>query len=333
MKPLERQLTLVAYLHHHRFGRTLEEIQADIPAYGAGEAGRKKFQRDRALLRDLGLPLKCQEQEGLSEDGNLRYVYLLERREVFARGLRLPPEGQRGLLALCDTLMARPGFPFPAWIASAREKLLSARGGEPAAAALARGLPPLPALGESGDGAALETVLAALECGVCLRFSYQGLHHDRPEARTVHPWRLLAWRGSWLLQAFCERRGEPRSFLLRRMRDLELTDQPARQASAEVESGGLAAWELGLGEGSDATVEVEPAVARLVERGLASVTPPCRVERRADGSLLLRLPVEEPGPFFRWLLGWGRQVRLRGPRALQDELGLWLKRARGEEAA
>lgn len=330
MKPQERQLTLAAYLHAHHFGRTLEEIQADIPDYGSGEAGRKKFQRDRGLLRDLGLPLRCVEQEGLSEDGNLRYVYLLDRREVFARGLRLSPGEQRGLLALCDTLMDRPGFPFRDWVRSAREKLLSARSGTPVEEAVARRLPPLPALGEKDDLGALEPVLTALERGVCLRFEYQGLHRDRSEPRVVHPWRLLAWRGTWLLRAHCELRREPRSFLLRRMRHLEVLEQSAHPAPADTEATGLAAWEVGLGEGPDAVVDFEGAVAGLVERGLASVTPPCRLESREDGSLRVTLPVEDAASFYRWLLGWGRQARLRGPAALQAQLADWLEQSKGE---
>jgi predicted DNA-binding transcriptional regulator YafY len=273
------------------------------------------------------------EQEGLSEDGNLRYVYLLDRREVFARGLRLSPGEQRGLVALCDTLMEWPDFPFREWIDSARQKLLAARSGQPVEEALVRRLPPLPRLGDREELAVLEPVLTALERGTCLRFEYQGLHHDRADTRTVHPWRLLAWRGNWLLRAFCDLRKEPRSFLLRRMQDLELTDRPARPAPPHEEASGVAAWELGLGEGRDATVEFEAAVAGLVERGLASVTPPCRLERRTDGRLHVVLPVEEAGAFFRWLLAWGRQARLLRPPALQEELARWLSRSRGEEAA
>jgi len=333
MKAQERQLSLAAYLHAHRFGRTLEEIQADIPDYGSGEAGRKKFQRDRAMLRELGLPLRCVEQEGLAEDGNLRYVYLLDRREVFSRGLKLDADTQRGLLALCDTLMDRPGFPYRDWIRSAREKLLAARGGQPVEAALERRLPPVPALGESGDLEALEPVLGALERGVCLRFQYQGLHRDRPEPRVVHPWRLLAWRGSWLLRAFCELRGEPRHFLLRRLRGVEVLDQPARPAEEERNGSGLAGWEAGLGEGPDAEVEFEAAVAGLVEGSLAGVAPPCRCRRLDDGRLQAFLPVEERTAFFHWLLGWGRQARLRGPRELQDQLRAWLEAAQGGEEA
>jgi proteasome accessory factor B len=332
MKAQERQLSLAAYLHSHRFGRTLEEIQADIPAYGSGDAGRKKLQRDRAVLRDLGLPLRCMEQEGLNEDGNLRYVYLLDRREVFSRGLKLDAGTQRGLLALCDTLMDRPGFPYRDWIRSAREKLLAARSGQPVEDAVSRRLPPLPALGESGDLGALEPVLVALERGVCLSFQYQGLHRDRPEPRVVHPWRLLAWRGSWLLRGFCELRGEPRHFLLRRLRQVEVLEQPARPAHEDPEAGGLAGWEAGLGEGPDAEVVFEAAVAGLVERSLSGVAPPCRTRRLADGRLHAWLPVEDRRAFYRWLLGWGRQARLLGPRELQGQLVSWLESATDGEA-
>jgi predicted DNA-binding transcriptional regulator YafY len=77
-------------------------------------------------------------------------------------------------------------------------------------------------------------------------------------------------------------------------------------------------------------VDFEAAVAGLVERGLTSVTPPCRLERREDGCLRVTLPVEDSAAFFRWLLGWGRQARLRAPTGLQERLAGWLDEARGE---
>ena len=334
MKPHERQLSLVAYLHHHRFGRTLEEILADIPAYGAGEAGRKKFQRDRALLAELGLPLRCQEQAGLGDDGNLRYAYLLDRRAVFARPLRLSPAECAGLLALCDTLIDRPGFAFSTWVRSARDKLLAAeargaRDGGPDAPAPRQ---PLAAPGEEGN---LDLVLRALEAGRCLRFHYQGLHHVAPEWREVHPQRLVAWRGAWLLRGWCELRRSSRTFLLRRMQGLELSGRPARADLPVDEGGGPQAWELGLGEGPEAQVALDAAVAPLARRALGALPLVRRLEERPGGGLLAALPVEDPPAFFAWLLGWGRQAALLGPPELQELLDNWLAgaiRERGDQA-
>ena len=327
MKPQERQLSLVAYLHHHRFGRTLDEILADIPAYGAGEAGRKKLQRDRALLKELGLPLRCVEQVGLSEDGNLRYLYLLDRREVFARPLSLTAAERGGLLALCDALIDRPGFAFSEWVRSTRDKLLAA-GARTGAAVSALGDLPWRPLASPGEEQNLDLVLQALELGRCLRFQYQGLHHQAPEWRMAHPQRLVAWRGSWLLRAWCELRREPRSFLLRRMEGLALSDQAIR-ADLPAGGGGLAAWELGLGEGPEARVSLDAGVAPLARRTLMALPFALRLEARQDGGLLALLPVEDPAAFFRWLLGWGRQARLLGPPPLQRQLADWLGAAAG----
>jgi hypothetical protein len=64
MKAQERQLSLVACLLNHRYGRTLDQLIRDIPDYGDGEAARKKFQRDRRLLEELGVLIRMDVLEG-----------------------------------------------------------------------------------------------------------------------------------------------------------------------------------------------------------------------------------------------------------------------------
>lgn len=325
MKAQERQLSLVAYLHHHRFGRTLDEIVADIPAYGSGDAARKKLQRDRALLREIGLPLHVVEQPGLEEDGNLRYAYVLDRREAFAHGLRLNSTERELLLLLCERLMARPTFAFGEWIASAREKLLAAglpegeRGGLP--------VPPagdgLSSLASQEEERALDVVLQALEQGRCLTFTYQALAQEAEEERTVHGRQLCAFKGRWMLKGWCTLRGGPRAFLLQRMRQVRLSEIVVDDLLPVEEPGRNPGWEFGLGEGPLAVLHVHPDAAPLVRRQLRHGLEEGAAMAGAD--LVLELPVAQPALFFSWLLSWGRQVRLSGPPELQKGLEAWME--------
>lgn len=325
MKAQERQLSLVAYLHHHRFGRTLDEILVDIPAYGSGDAARKKLQRDRALLREIGLPLHVVEQPGQEEDGNLRYAYVLDRREAFARGLRLDSREREHLLLLCERLMARPTFAFGEWIASAREKLLAA--GLPEGE---RGLLPTPPAGEGlptlafpEEEAALDVVLQALERGRCLTFTYRALLQEAEEERTVHGRQLCAFKGRWMLKGWCTLRGGPRAFLLQRMRQVRVSEIAVDNALPVEEPGRNPGWEFGLGEGPLAVLHIHPDVAPLVCRQLRQ--GPCVGEEIEGTDLRLEVPVGQPALFFSWLLSWGRQVRLTGPSELQLGLAAWME--------
>lgn len=327
MKAQERQLSLVAYLHHHRFGRTLDEILEAIPAYGSGDAARKKLQRDRALLKEIGLPLQVVEQAGDGEDGNLRYAYVLDRREAFARSLRLSDAERELLLRLCEHLLSAPSFTHSEWIVSARDKVLAAGLVEHAAPLESAGIPmgTTSPVGSREGEQILERVLEALESAHCLTFTYQGLQHEAPTWRKVHPRQLCAWRGKWLLKAWCELRGGPRSFVLQRMVDVAVSTDPVRSDLPSEASNARRGWELGLGEGPMAKVELDSDVARLAQRQVADLSEAVIQHTLPDGRLLLSFSVGHPAYFYSWLLSWGRQARLVESPQIQAGLIPWME--------
>lgn len=324
MKAQERQLSLVAYLHHHRFGRTLDEILADIPAYGTGDAARKKLQRDKSLLGEIGLHLHVVEQPGQSEDGNLRYAYVLDRRQTFARGLRLAPREREHLLLLCERLMARSSFAFGEWIRSAREKLLAAGLQDSSAVRQHAPVDSVATLASPAEEEALDVVLRALESGHCLAFTYQALQQDLAEERVVHGRQLCAWKGRWMLKGWCELRGGPRSFLLQRMRQVRVSPIEINPALPFEEADRSPGWEFGLGEGPVAELEFNTDAAPLVRRQLR-LSVDAQAQEDPGARMRLSLPVGQPALFFSWLLSWGRQARLLGPPELQIGLKAWLE--------
>lgn len=60
MDPLERLLNLLLALRTTRAPRTAEDIRRDVAGYGDGsaEAFRRRFERDKAALRTLGVPVE-----------------------------------------------------------------------------------------------------------------------------------------------------------------------------------------------------------------------------------------------------------------------------------
>ncbi len=331
MKPIERQLGLVAYLSHYRLGRTLEEVCRDLPDYGRGDAARKKLQRDRALLEAEGLPIRVVTQEGESDDGNLRYLYQLDRRRVFSQPLRLEERERRMLFDLCDTLAAERSFEFGSLAASARQKLLAELPAESAPVETGAALP------APQETDLLGQLLLALRQGKCLRVYYESISSGQAVWRLIHPLRLELVDGGWMLGAWCELRGALRNFRPHRMRQIELLDVPVseafRQQAGPMPSGGLEtkAWACGLGlggsQGLAARVVFDAELASLVRRRYAGMG---RLSAGPSGELVFEATVLEPGRFTRWLLSWGSRARLEGGDALAADVQRRLKGILGE---
>jgi len=66
-------------------------------------------------------------------------------------------------------------------------------------------------------GTLLETIMEKR----CVRITYHTAHSDEIGDRTVEPYRLHNYMGSWHMVGFCRYRGEPRVFLLGRIHNIE----------------------------------------------------------------------------------------------------------------
>ncbi len=320
VKAQERQLSLVACLLNYRYGRTLEQIQQDIPAYGTGEAARKKFQRDRRLLDELGVPIHMEVMEGEDPSGNLHYVYRIKPGEIFARRLEFNDEELRALTWLGEQLQSLGSFPFREILADTLDKLKSAAAG----GSLSEVVHILP----QGRSEREEEILQQLGACVIGKESCRILYR-RPDGqnqeRVIHPYGLKFLYGHWYCLAWCELREAPREFRVSRIQKLELTGQ-TYQDRPQVDLEGWFAddsWDLGLGEGPTVSVHFDAGVAQLARR---------RLGRKAEfeelgRDLRARVRVGRPQAFLEWLLGWGARARLEEPEGMKEELRAKLLRA------
>ena len=69
----------------------------------------------------------------------------------------------------------------------------------------------------------------ALQDNLQLSFLYRSLSSKEPELRRVDPWYLFRNRGSNYLIAFCQTRRDARFFLVERMQQLEILDNPQEE--------------------------------------------------------------------------------------------------------
>lgn len=304
-KVLERSLNLLAFLLTSRRPVTAAEIRETVAGYGTKSeaAFRRMFERDKDLLRSLGVPLETRQIPGEAEWG---YVVEPSVYGVDDPGLTDDERAALWLAARVVRLGGRPSGP---------EAILKL-GGAP----LAAGVEPF-----AVDLGAEVDVLADLYRAVAERRAARFTYRGRP--RRVEPHGIGYRRGHWYLVGVAD--GEPRVFRVDRMTGLTVGDaageferDPAVDVRAELDA---QPWETGAGEEVVATVLVDPASAWWAERRLGR--PPLSRREHPDGSLELDLVVNHVDAFLGWVLAFGADAEVLAPPELRARV---VARVRGE---
>ncbi len=192
------------YLTAEQIRRAVPGYEADDGSSRADEAFKRMFERDKAELRELGVPLETGRISAFDSDDGYR----------IARGqYELPPIEFDPAEATAIGLAAR------LW--------QSATLGEAARSALRKlraGGVDVDVTGNPGavphvdaSEPSLPTLLEAVRVGRAVAFNYRKAGADSPQSRTVEPWGVLSWRGRWYLVGHDRDRGEARSFRLSRI--------------------------------------------------------------------------------------------------------------------
>jgi proteasome accessory factor B len=211
----ERLVNLVICLLSTRQFLTAERIRDAVPGYeGAGNGGpgsratdeafKRMFERDKAELRELGIPLETGRNSHFdSEDG-----YRIKRGEY-----ELPP------IEFDAAEAAAVGLASRLWRSAtlgeqARSALMKLRA---AGTAVQDDAPPgaVPDLDTSDPS--LPALIDAARTARVVRFDYVKSGAGAPETRTLEPWGVLSWRGRWYVAGLDRDRDEPRSFRLSRI--------------------------------------------------------------------------------------------------------------------
>lgn len=303
---LERLLNLVAALLHAARPLTADELRERIPGYPEEQASFKRaFERDKAELRTLGVPIRVEPVPGRmpAEDG-----YRVDPTEYSMPDLDLEPD-ELAALRLAQHAVRLDGLDGRSGLAK-----LGAGTGGPAGGTGGTGLATLPAVAHLGE------VFAAVGARQRLGFRY------RDKDRDVDPHRLHHEKGRWYLRATDLGAGEPRSFRLDRIEG-ELTIGAAGSATsvdaADTARGELRVdpWALGDDEPVTATVRIDASHAVVASR---SVGPHVPIEWHADGSITLAVEVRSVPGFRSFVLGFLDAAEIVEPEALRDDLVAWL---------
>lgn len=294
---IERILNLLAFLLTVGRPVSADEIRYTVAGYDqdTDEAFRRTFERDKDLLRRLGVPLRLD----FTDRWEVEQGYVVTPEEYALPDPGLSDEERAALLMA--SRVARLGGETTAQTA------LLKLGGAPFAA---DGDPLGADLG--ADPERLGDLFGAIVESRTVKFRYSG------SSRTVKPLGLAHRMGHWYLVGIAGK--ERRTFRVDRIEGLSVGGRAGafqRPPGFRVRDAVPGApWEAGA-DRVTATVRFDADVAWWARRQLAGRAD---LADEPDGSLTARIPVASPEAFIGWLLGFEARAVLVDPPELRQRL-------------
>jgi predicted DNA-binding transcriptional regulator YafY len=294
---VERITELLMLLLDTQHPVTFDHIVGQTSLYNdRGESSRKSFERDKSLLRHLGIDITTEIDPS---SGATRYT--IKPEDYFLPDLDLT-ESERLALQLAASVVRLD----EAWDEQAVAKL----GGEGATPPLV--VAEIPAL------EALPVLHGAMRTKNSVRFEYSG------RSRIVNCYSVFYRDGNWYMTGNDD--GTVKTFRVDRI-DGDVAPQDDTSYELPVDFDPTATMPrdpllIGGDESVEARVWIDPALAGRVvrQRGIDNV-----VERNDDGSVVVNVPVRNHHAFRSWVLGLREHAVVLSPDDLRAEVVDWLR--------
>ena len=193
----ERMLNLLFVLLNSRTPLTREQIRERVPGYGdSNEAFERMFERDKAALRDLAIPVETKPVDMFHDDV---LGYRIDRSDWLMPEISISAK-ERTYLALAASAWQN------AQLSTAARQAVSSVDAREQGAEIS--VPVSLAKGRRH----ITEILAAIANGKTVVLDYVGLNQSEVVKRTIDPWRALLHSGHWYLIGFDQDKGEVRTF-------------------------------------------------------------------------------------------------------------------------
>jgi proteasome accessory factor B len=190
-------LNLLFVLLNSRTPLTREQIRERVPGYGdSNEAFERMFERDKAALRDLAIPVETKPVDLFHDDV---LGYRIDRSDWLMPEISLTVE-ERTYLSLAASAWQS------AQLSTAAKQAVSSVDAREQNSDLS--VPVSLAKGRRH----ITEILTAIANGKTVAFEYVGLSQSELVKRTIDPWRALLHSGHWYLIGFDQEKGEVRTF-------------------------------------------------------------------------------------------------------------------------
>ena len=304
---VERLTNLLALLLETNQALSLVQIAGELSGQypQADQARRASFERDKAALRDIGVPIETDIVGGGPYAGQT--VYRIDRRAYELADLDLAPDEMRALqIAVAAVRTGSPAGQEAIW------KLGGTLGDErPSVSAVVPDRPELP------------VIRAAVASRSTIGFSYRG------EPRRLDPWGLLLRGGFWYVIGHDHDRNEQRTFRVDRFDpdpdgitvgesgsyERPPSFDPRSAFPADPKEIGHDAF-----DGVQALVRVDHVRSAAIERELGSD----RVVLRDDQGVVVSVPASNLPAFRSWVLGLLDHAVVLEPVDVREHIVAWL---------
>ena len=297
----ERMLNLLFVLLNSRTPLTREQIRERVPGYGdSNEAFERMFERDKAALRDLAIPVETKPVDMFHDDV---LGYRIDRSDWLMPEISITAE-ERTYLALAASAWQN------AQLSTAARQAVSSVDAREQGAEIS--VPVSLAKGRRH----ITEILAGIANGKTVVFDYVGLNQSEVVKRTIDPWRALLHSGHWYLIGFDQDKGEVRTFRTDRIvGDLVETKHDILESmpkdfdlSAITDT-----WEHSDKDATIATVLVRPGRAASL-RVLATT---CEIGDEWDE---LTIPYHHESQLIGLIASSCDVTRVKSPQSLQDSV-------------
>jgi proteasome accessory factor B len=307
MHPLERLVNLTALMLTARRPLTFEDIRDRIEAYQHqdGASAKRMFERDKDILRDIGVPVELVPTDPWEVEKGYRIV----EDEYYLPELSFTPDELWALFVAAHA----PGedddaeHAFRKLAVGADEGLMEAMAGR-------RQAP-----GVDVSGPHLGRVAQSLAARRRVRFRYKPVQ-GRAGLRRVDPYSLLFRRGVWYVVGLDVDRGDVRSYRLSRIRsEVEDVGEASVPPDGFEAARHLDAGPLGDGGSRAVTSRARIAFADKVAWLVVATVRDAHVARaRAGGWVEVDIPTDDPEGLAPWVLSFGADAKVVSPKPLKD---------------
>ena len=305
----ERLLDLVALLLDSHEPVSFARVRELFPDYGEGsaEANERKFERDKAELAELGIPLRYVAGDEDSQSG-----YLIDRDAYYLPPVNLRADEWANLYFVGGMVLSSDQFPGTRDLSHALRKIAFARGVEP----VPQFTDALRIAPQASQAARVREWLDGLWDAVKLRkrakLTYRNFKQEQT-TREVDPYGIAFRRGQWIMVGHCHLRKGLRTFVVERIQALEVNAKRPKSPDFEVPSDFTISdyaqeqsWEHRFHEAVEVQLRLDLSLAPLAAR----LFPHAKV---TDEGTSVKVRATHTDELVRQVLALGTRVEIVGP--------------------
>ena len=316
MNRAERLLDLITYLLNAPEPVSWQEIKNQFPedySRGVEESNQRKFERDKAELISLAIPIDYHSGSGTKKEG-----YIIEEEKLFLPAIEFTTQESSLLMLSASAVLENESFPYRDQLESVLHKITS----------INHQISPPPAeititysSGQKSNSrsAWVKQIQDSLDRKKTIDILYHAFSTGKTTRRKVNSYGLIFRRGNWTLVGWDHLRKDLRSFVLTRIKTLTMnTRRPGTPDYDIPKTFSLKdyqhqqPWEMELHEPITITIRVSP-------HRLPELLPQLTTAKKRSKNLF-ELRVTNRLSLIPWILSHKTDVEVLDPPEIRDEI-------------